>query len=241
MMGRARRAPAEAGPGGPGQWTATRGRATAARRRGRHWPQGVTVQAEVIVTGIGGQGVQLCAKALAMAAVAEGREVLLSSSYGGEMRGGQTEASVVVADAGLRSLPILPSTWSALAMHPKFWAPVAERLRPGGLAVVNTDLVEADARALGLPPGATAVGVAAGPIAESVEAPMGAGFVLLAAYAATTGMVSGGALADAMRRLVPPYRAQHIAANERALEAGAAAVTPLAVPVWGDATPGAPA
>jgi 2-oxoglutarate ferredoxin oxidoreductase subunit gamma len=202
----------------------------------------VTVQAEVIVTGIGGQGVQLCAKALAMAAVAEGREVLLSSSYGGEMRGGQTEASVVVADADLRSLPILPSTWSTMAMHPKFLAPVAARLRPGGLAVVNTDLVEPDVVGPnGLPPGTTVVGVAAGSVAESVEAPMGAGFVLLAAYATTTGMVSVAALVEAMRRLVPPYRAQHVAANERALEAGAAAVTPLAVPVWGDVAEGAPA
>ena len=200
------------------------------------------MQAEVIVTGIGGQGVQLCAKALAMAAVAEGREVLLSSSYGGEMRGGQTEASVVVADADLRSLPILPSTWSTMAMHPKFLAPVAARLRPGGLAVVNTDLVEPDVvGANGLPPGTRVVGVAAGSVAESVEAPMGAGFVLLAAYATTTGMVSVAALVEAMRRLVPPYRAQHVAANERALEAGAAAVTPLAVPVWGDVAEGAPA
>jgi len=205
----------------------------------------------VIVTGIGGQGVQLCAKALAMAAVAEGREVLLSSSYGGEMRGGQTEASVVVADAGLRSLPILPSTWSALAMHPKFLGPVAARLRPGGLAVVNTDLVgtdghgpaeaPADAAALGLPPGTTVVGVAAGAVAESVEAPMGAGFVLLAAYAATTGMVSVASLVDAMKVLVPPYRAQHVAANERALAAGAAAVAPGTVPVWGDVAAGTPA
>jgi 2-oxoglutarate ferredoxin oxidoreductase subunit gamma len=205
------------------------------------------VQAEVIVTGIGGQGVQLCAKALAMAAVAEGREVLLSSSYGGEMRGGQTEASVVVADAGLRSLPILPSTWSALAMHPKFLGPVAARLRPGGLAVVNTDLVGSegtdglDAASLGLPAGTTVVGVAAGTVAESVEAPMGAGFVLLAAYAATTGMVTVASLVDAMKVLVPPYRAQHVAANERALAAGAAAVTPGAVPVWGDVAAGAPA
>ena len=190
------------------------------------------MQAEVIVTGIGGQGVQLCAKALAMAAVAEGREVLLSSSYGGEMRGGQTEASIVVAEAALRSLPILPATWSAMAMHAKFWAPVAARLRPGGLAVVNTDLVPADAGELALPDGATVVGVAAGTLAESVEAPMGAGFVLLAAYAATTAMVSTEALVEAMRRLVPPYRSAHIAANERALAAGATAVTPGTVPVW---------
>jgi len=71
------------------------------------------VQVEVLLTGIGGQGVQLAAKTLAMAATAEGRQVLMSSHYGGEMRGGQTEASVVIADEGLRSVPILESVWSA--------------------------------------------------------------------------------------------------------------------------------
>ena len=61
-----------------------------------------TLQIEVLLTGIGGQGVQLCAKALAMAATAEGRQALLSSHYGGEMRGGPSQASVVVGDEPLR-------------------------------------------------------------------------------------------------------------------------------------------
>ena len=50
--------------------------------------------ANVIFTGIGGQGVQLCSKVLANAAVAAGRHVMLSSYFGGEMRGGRTEATV---------------------------------------------------------------------------------------------------------------------------------------------------
>ena len=42
---------------------------------------------DVIFTGIGGQGVQLCSKVLANAAVAAGHHVMLSSYFGGEMRG----------------------------------------------------------------------------------------------------------------------------------------------------------
>ena len=52
---------------------------------------------DVILTGIGGQGVQLCAKVLAQACVADGHHVMLSSYFGGEMRGGRTEATVVRA------------------------------------------------------------------------------------------------------------------------------------------------
>ena len=37
-------------------------------------------------------------------------------------------------------------------------------------------------------------------------------------------IVDVAALGEAMRELVPPYRAQHVAANLRALEAGAGTV-----------------
>jgi 2-oxoglutarate ferredoxin oxidoreductase subunit gamma len=167
------------------------------------------------LTGIGGQGVQLAAKTLAMAATAEGRQVMMSSHYGGEMRGGQTEASVIVSDGRLRPVPILESTWSAYVMHPRYWPGVAERLRPGGIAVVNST-VAAD-----IEPGELElVGVPAGDIAAGLGSPMAAGFVLLGAYAAATGMAGIEALVAAMKELVPPYRTQHVAINEAALRAG---------------------
>jgi 2-oxoglutarate ferredoxin oxidoreductase subunit gamma len=181
------------------------------------------LQREVVLTGIGGQGVQLAAKTLAMAATAEGRQVMMSSHYGGEMRGGQTEASVVVSDGRLRPVPILESAWSAYVMHPRYWPGVLDRLRPGGVAVVNTSVtgpLEAD--------GIEVIGVPAGEIANQVGAQMAAGFVLLGAYAAATGMAGLESLVAAMKELVPPYRTQHLAVNEAALRAGAAA--PAGIP-----------
>ena len=175
------------------------------------------MQKEVVFTGIGGQGVQLAAKTLAMAATAEGKQVLMSSHYGGEMRGGQTEASVVVADGALRAVPVLESTWSAYVMHPRYWPGVLERLRPRGLAVVNTS-VAGDIAAEGI----EVVGVAAGDVAGGLGSPMAAGFVLLGAYAAVSGMARVDSLVTAMKELVPPYRTQHVAVNEAALRAGAA-------------------
>ena len=188
------------------------------------------MQREVILTGIGGQGVQLAAKTLAMAATAEGRQVLMSSHYGGEMRGGQTEASVVVADRDLRSVPILERAWSAFVMHGHYWQGVASRLRPGAIAVVNTNAASEVAYE-----GGPLVAVPAGEIAAAIGAPMAAGFVLLGAYASATGIVGEEALVDAMRDLVPPYRTQHIAANEAAIRAGAASVTVMQ-PAWDKVT-----
>lgn len=189
------------------------------------------MQIEVLLTGIGGQGVQLCAKALAMAATAEGRQAMLSSHYGGEMRGGQTEASVVVADGQLRSLPIIPSAGSAFVMHHAHWSPVADRLRPGSVVIVNSTVVPPE----GLAPGATSlhmVGVPATAMAAEAGAPMTAGFVLLGAFASATRLVGLDAIVEAMKELVPPYRREHIAANEAAIRAGAGAVNPGQVDLW---------
>lgn len=179
------------------------------------------------MTGIGGQGIQLAAKTLAMAATAEGRQVLMSSHYGGEMRGGQTEASVIFADEGLRAVPILESAWSAFVMHGRYWPGVAARIRPDGLVVYNSS-VAGDVS----PGGLSHVSVPAGDIADEIGAPMAAGFVLLGAFAAATGAVGEDSLVAAMRELVPPYRVQHVENNEKAIRAGAASVTPLSDPAW---------
>lgn len=190
------------------------------------------MQREVILTGIGGQGVQLAAKTLAMAATAEGRQVMMSSHYGGEMRGGQTEASVVVADRDLRAVPILESAWSAMVMHGRYWPGVAERLRKGGFAVVNSTIAPDLAGGHDDPDRSVEiVGVPAGDIAAGIGAPGAAGFVLLGAYAAATGVVGTDSLVASMRELVPPYRTQHIEANEAAIRAGAGAAPPPH-PAW---------
>jgi 2-oxoglutarate ferredoxin oxidoreductase subunit gamma len=188
----------------------------------------VDVQTEVIMTGIGGQGIQLCAKVLALAATNEGRHAMLSAHYGGEMRGGETEASVVVGDGALRALPILPSTWSAFVMHPNHWPSVRDRLRPGGVAVVNSTIMGDHTEVAG----GQVFDIPADAIAASVAAPMGAGFVLLGAYSAITGLVGLESLVAAMKQLVPPYRTQHIAANEASLRAGVDAAPADAASAW---------
>jgi Pyruvate/2-oxoacid:ferredoxin oxidoreductase gamma subunit len=62
---------------------------------------------EVLLTGIGGQGVQLAARVLAEAALVDGLEVQLFASYGGMMRGGNTDASVVISDQPIDAPPVV--------------------------------------------------------------------------------------------------------------------------------------
>jgi 2-oxoacid:acceptor oxidoreductase gamma subunit (pyruvate/2-ketoisovalerate family) len=186
---------------------------------------------EVLFTGIGGQGVQIASKALAMAAIAEGRQVLLVPRYGGGMRGGMTNAEVTIGDGPLRALPVITSAWSAYVMDPSFWETIRPNLAAGAVVVVNSSLFEGPVDV----PEARVFEVPAIDMATELGNPMSAGFVLLGGLVRLTGLVQVEAVVEAMRQLVPPYRTQHVAANERAIEAGAQAVEALAVPAWPEA------
>jgi Pyruvate/2-oxoacid:ferredoxin oxidoreductase gamma subunit len=173
------------------------------------------VERELLITGIGGQGVQLSAQVLARAATREGRGVMYLGLYGGMMRGGNTDSTVVVGDGPIESPPVVSRAWSAIAMHDEFWAPIEPKLRPDGLVLVNDATFTAEITAP-----VTVLRVPATNVATDLGNPLGGAMVMLGAYCATTGMVGLDALIEGMRESIPPYRTQHIEANERALRAG---------------------
>jgi 2-oxoglutarate ferredoxin oxidoreductase subunit gamma len=190
------------------------------------------MQREVLFTGIGGQGVQIASKALAMAALAEGRKVLLLPTYGGGMRGGMTNAGLTIGDEAVHALPVITSAWSAFVMDSSFWETVQPNLSPLAVVLVNTSLFDPDLA----PPDARIFGVPASDVAAELGSPLSASFVLLGAFAVLTGLVGIGSVIDSMRQLVPSYRVQHVEANQRAIEAGAALLPPNAAPAWNEAT-----
>ncbi|QIG45084.1 hypothetical protein G5V58_22020 [Nocardioides anomalus] len=182
----------------------------------------------VTLTGIGGQGIQLVAKTLAEAFTRQGRYAMLGASYGGEMRGGPSAASVVVGDAPLRSLPVVVRSHAVLLFHDRFSEASLARLVPGGLCLVNSSVVGDDVVAE--LPGRRAV--PATQTAKELGAAQAAGFVMLGAYCALVEPVPTALLEAALTDLLPPYRKQHAPTNARAVEAGHAlgrALAPLEV------------
>ena len=186
------------------------------------------MEREILLTGIGGQGVQLAAKVLALAATREGREVMWLGTYGGTMRGGNTDATIVVADEPIVSPPMVSRAWSAIISHPRFFEPFRSKMRADGFVVADEDLLEDD---LGLE-GTRILPVRATTIAREIESPKGASLVLLGAYAALTGIVSPESLDDALASSLPSYRQQFLEMNQRALAAGRDALPALEVPAW---------
>jgi Pyruvate/2-oxoacid:ferredoxin oxidoreductase gamma subunit len=185
------------------------------------------MERELLITGIGGQGVQLAAQVIARAATLEGRNVMYFGLYGGMMRGGNTDGTVVFADEPIEAPPVVSHAWSAIAMHDEFWAPIEPKLQPGGIVLVNDTTFTHEITAC-----VTVHRVPATTVAADIGNPLGGALVMLAAYASATSAVSLDALVAAMRASIPPYRTQHIEANERALHAGWELLPHNSHPAW---------
>lgn len=183
---------------------------------------------EVMLTGVGGQSIQLGAQILARAAVVEDRHVTYLGTYGGTMRGGNTDATLIVADAPVSAPPIVSKVAGALLMHHQFFEPMRPKLRDGTIVVVNESLFEGE-----LDRSAWQVfDIPATRIATELGNTLAACLVLTAAYARITGIVGLDALIAGMREAVPSYRRQHIESNEKALRVGFEHTSPGVAPLW---------
>jgi Pyruvate/2-oxoacid:ferredoxin oxidoreductase gamma subunit len=175
------------------------------------------VERAVIMTGIGGQGIQLIAKVLAQAAMREGKQVMTFGIFMGTIRGGASESTVVVADGEILAPPIVPRAWGGLAMHPEGLPKLGEKLEAGGVLLVNSSLVTA-------PPaweGVRHVAVPATDMAKEMGQVMGAGMIALGAFAGTTGLVGVDSLKAALGDVLPPHRRRLIDTNRLCIDRGA--------------------
>ena len=181
-----------------------------------------------MLTGIGGQGVQLAARILACAAALEDRHVMMLGVYGGSMRGGNTDSTLVVGDAPLCAPPIVSRAWAALVMHHQFWLPLRARLRARAVVLLNSSIFEGDFdrrahRVFEVP---------ATELAAELGNPMAASMVASGAFARLTGLVRLDSLLESLRESLPSYRRKLLELNERALRAGFDSVSGVAAAAW---------
>ncbi len=165
------------------------------------------------LAGSGGQGLILAGIILAEAAgVYDGKFVCQTQSYGPEARGGASKAEVVISDAAI-DYPKAIQPDVLLALNQKSLEAFSSDLKPGGLLLVDADLVkEAPAsRVLALP---------FTRIARELGRAMAANIVALGALAQLTGAVSLESLTAAVLARVPKGTED---LNRRALAAGVAA------------------
>jgi len=168
-----------------------------------------------ILCGFGGQGLLFAGKALAEAAMLEGRSVSWMPSYCPEMRGGTASCTVVIADHPIGS-PIVDVADSVIALNPPSMAKYVPVLAPGGLLVLNASLIDGD-------PGRDDLDVLRIPCTELARE---AGddrlvsVVALGALVARTGLVTRASIGEALAELVGANRPDLVAADLAAFGAG---------------------
>jgi Pyruvate/2-oxoacid:ferredoxin oxidoreductase gamma subunit len=187
-----------------------------------------TVEREIIFTGVGGQGVQLAAKSLAFAAMREGRRVFTFGTYGGVMRGGDTDATVVVGDTTLLTPPVVDHVWAVVAMHHLSWDNAQQKLRPGGFLFKNEKVFLGDTERHRGP----TLAIPATGIATEAGIPQAGSMVALGAFAAATGIVRLETLVSLAEEILPPYRRQFAEANRKALKLGHDVVKDTVCDAW---------
>jgi len=140
---------------------------------------------EVIIAGFGGQGVLLIGKVLALSGLKEGKEVAWIPSYGPEMRGGTANCTVVISETAIGS-PIIYSPSAVIAMNKPSLAKFGPRVKPGGLLLINSSLIDTSMDRTDL----QILMVPANEVAMQLGNGKAANMVMLGAYICRSGVVS---------------------------------------------------
>jgi 2-oxoglutarate ferredoxin oxidoreductase subunit gamma len=178
------------------------------------------MQNDVIMAGFGGQGILLIGKMLAYAGMHEGKEVSWLPSYGPEMRGGTANCTVVISDRPVGS-PVIRSPRAVVAMNLPSLDKFEPDVRPGGLLLINTSLINRKAVRDDL----TVIEVPANEIANELGNRRGANMVALGAYLGATEAVTVDGIVEVIRETFaakPGVIDINITALHRGHEIGAA-------------------
>lgn len=174
-----------------------------------------------LMSGSGGQGVITMAILLAeAAALYEGRNAVQSQSYGPEARGGATRSDVIVSDGPIY-YPKVEQPNYLVALTNESMSKYLPLIRPGGLCLYDSDLVQPDLRVdavrTGLPMYQAVMDALGRPVAFNI--------CVLGALATLTGVVRIKALEQVLESRFAPA---HHASNKKALHLGADMARPLA-------------
>ncbi len=135
-------------------------------------------QEAIIISGFGGQGIALAGKLLAHAAMLAGKEVTYIPAYGAEVRGGASNCTVVIANQPIAS-PLISFPDSVLAMSKAAMNRFSRSVRPGGLLLYNSSLID---EAPSIEPSATVLGIPADRLALDLGSLRAANVVMIGAY-----------------------------------------------------------
>ncbi|MBI5189995.1 MAG: 2-oxoacid:acceptor oxidoreductase family protein [Nitrospirae bacterium] len=174
---------------------------------------------DAIIAGFGGQGILLAGKLLVWAGMLDDRHVTWFPSYGGEMRGGTANCTVIVSDEDIGS-PIVDRPEALLAFNQASVDRFARRVAKGGFIIVNSSLATRDVEV----PGVRLIRVAANEVAERLGDIKAANMVMLGAYLKASGSLGLDKVISALESVIPAKYKDALPVNIAALRDGYALV-----------------
>lgn len=182
-------------------------------------------ETSVVIAGFGGQGVLFAGQLLAYAGMENGRFVTWIPSYGPEMRGGTANCTVIISDRPIGA-PIVTAPDIAIVLNQPSFDKYEPLVKPGGLLVINSSLVNALATRNDIETAA----VPADMLAEQFGTRQMLNVAMLGAMLAKRPFLAKTAVAQALRNHLPAAKAHLLTANLTVLEKGYAhcAQLPLA-------------
>jgi len=175
------------------------------------------MQEEVIFAGFGGQGVLFAGQLLAYTAMDEGKHVTWIPSYGPEMRGGTANCTVIISDEPIGS-PIVSRPSVAVVFNNPSMLKYRDRVKPGGLLVVNVSIVEATTDRQDI----TVLYIPATETANSLGETRLTNMILMGAMLATRPVVKVETLRRTITERLPKRRQDLLALNLEAITKGVA-------------------
>ena len=154
---------------------------------------------EILIGGVGGQGVVLSGILLGTAATLfDGKKAVQTQSYSSELRGGSTRAEVVISEEPVTD-PQVRKPDILIALAEDALSKYVDRVKPKGLLVIDSDLVK------GAKPGDYEI--LSIPATSIADKEMGnivvANLIILGAIIRKTGLLSIEAMEKAIEMSVP--------------------------------------
>ena len=168
-----------------------------------------------LLAGFGGQGILFMGKVIAYAGLTDGKEVSWLPSYGPEMRGGTANCSVCISSDPICSpLVVTPNVF--VAMNGPSYDKFIDSVVPGGIVILDSTLVEREVKRDDI----TVCLVPATKLAEEHGLKGLANIILIGKLIKESGVISMDDIEAAIRKIVPPKKAQLIENNLKAIQIG---------------------
>lgn len=174
------------------------------------------IREEIVCAGFGGQGIMFLGKLVAQAAMTEDLHVTYLPSYGAEVRGGTAHCNVIISSEEIAS-PVIGKPTSAIVMNHPSLLKFEEKVRPGGLLIVNSSLALGSVSRKDI----DVIEIPVTEIADSLGTVQVANMVALGCYLQQRPIVPLSTVMDCVEEVLPKRRHDLLEVNRTALREGA--------------------